>query len=199
VGFRTRQRNGFAETIAAPNQSKMRATTAHYTRGVIRMSEQSGTGVVQITLEGDETEEERERPETFMWCPETQQWILRSLRFDWPYELYESKEAFIEHLNNEETSQNQPSSDDNTDEPERVGSWYDVTISVSVDYRFRIPAWSDHEAKDLAKEWRLDTSPSDSHVVHTDIREVKEITTEDVPDDFDPYGSTLLYEVFEDD
>ena len=159
-------------------------------------SEESITTAVQITLGGEETDEERQRPDTFMWCPETEQWVLRSLRFDWPYDLYESKEAFIDHLNDTEEGGDV---DIETDEPERVGSWYDVTISVSVDYRFRIPAWSEHEAKDLAKEWRFDTSPSDSHVVHTDTREVKEITTQDVPDDFDPYGGELLYEVFEDE
>ncbi|MCU4926939.1 hypothetical protein OB905_13270 [Halobacteria archaeon AArc-dxtr1] len=157
----------------------------------------TASNVVQITLEGDETDNERERPETFLWCPETDQWVLRSLRFDWPYELYESPEAHIEELN--DTSEPDDSGvGDDSDEPERVGAWYDVTISVSVDYRFRIPAWSDHEAKDLAKEWRLDARPADSHVVHTQTREVDEITTEDVPEDFDPYGSELLYEVFED-
>ena len=142
---------------------------------------------VQATLTGGETDSEREKPSTFLWCEETNQHVLRSKRYEWPHELVELDELEDEDEDEEEES-----------EPERVGSWYDVTISVSTDYRFRIPAWDEYTAKDLAKEWRFDASPADSFVIHTDMREIKEITTEEVPDDYDPYGDTRLWEVFED-
>ena len=59
---------------------------------------------VQSTLTGETTEQERERPSTWMWCGETEQWVLRSMRADWPHELFEDKDAFIESLNEGEKS-----------------------------------------------------------------------------------------------
>jgi len=145
----------------------------------------------QQTLTGEDTDGGYRPPETLLECDECGEWVLRSRRFEHPHEVEQSGSAF-------DRSREPLNDDEVTDpEPEPVGAWYDVTISVSVDYRFRIPAWSEHEATDLAEEWRFDATPADSHVVHTETREKSEITTADVPDDFDPYGGTLLHEIFD--
>lgn len=163
------------------------------------MPEKSGDAVVQITLEGDETDDERERPDTFMWCPETQQWVLRSLRFDWPHDLYESPEAFVEHLNDTSEPDDSGLSTDE-DEAERVGGVYEIELSYSVDFRFRIPAWSEHEAKERAADLvDYPNNCADMFQVHSDHREVKELFEDDeiIPDDYDPYGGTPLWEVID--
>jgi hypothetical protein len=148
---------------------------------------------IQTTLTGDETGAEREKPETFMWCDETEQWVLRSLRGTWPYDLYPSPDdvpegrvgfAYVE---------------EDEDEPERAGGIYQIELSYSADFIFNIPAWSEHEAEERAKE--LVDYPhncGDMYHVHTRRTELKELFTDDakVPDDWDPYSGTPLWEVW---
>lgn len=158
------------------------------------------TDVLQETLSGgtqplDDIEELRERPSTFLYCEETDEWVLRSRRFDWPHDLYQSPSDAEDDRDDFTTDP----ADDEDEEPEKIGSWFDVTISVSVDYRFRIPAYSKHEAENIAEERRFDTRPSDSFVVHTTTDERGTITTEDVPEDFDPYGGERLSQVIDAD
>lgn len=160
------------------------------------MSEESaGVEVMQSTLTGGkqllvDIEELRELPDTFVECPECGERVLRSRKFDHEHEIWNAEK-------NIRTSEPDPEEDEE-DEPERVGSWYDITLEYNVTYRFRVPAWTDHQAEDLAKDWRLDAKPADKYHLHTDRREIEEITTEDVPDDWDPCGDTRLWEVFED-
>lgn len=151
--------------------------------------------VLQQTLSGGnqllcDIEDLREIPSTFITCRECGERVLRSRLEEHRHDI-EWYPAGCDPEADEE--------DDDDDEPERVGSWYTVTLSYTVDYRFKIPAWNQHEAKDIAEDWQLDASPADKYLAHTKTREGNEITTADVPDDFDPYGSTLLWEVFEDD
>ena len=157
---------------------------------------------VQSTLTGETTEQERERPSTWMWCGETEQWVLRSMRYDWPHDLYEDQEAFIESLNESE----KPIADilskgdeEEDDEAEKVGGVYEIELSYSVDYRFTVPAWSEHEAEDRAKDLALDASPVEHMHVHTRTDERKELFEDSdmVPDDYDPYGNTPLWMAIE--
>jgi len=151
--------------------------------------------VVQSTLSGGEADAEREKPDTLLWCHETQQYILRSRRHEWPYELYESREAFAESLNNTDGE----ADDDDGDAAERVGGLYNVTLSYTVDYSFTIPAWRENEAKERAELLATDATPSRKEKVHTTHDEVKELfeDSEMVPDGFDPYGNTPLWEAVE--
>lgn len=155
---------------------------------------------VQRTLTGGEAQVERDRPDTFLWCDETEQWVLRSNHYHWPHELYESpSHAWVDSSSNDELDDDQ---DEEDDEPERVGALYEVELSYSVDFRFRIPAWSEHEAKERAGD--LVDYPSncaDMFQVHSDDREIREILSDDeaLPDDFDPYDGTHLWEVYGDD
>lgn len=82
-------------------------------------------------------------------------------------------------------------------EPEQVGSYFDVTLEYTTTYRFRVPAHSKHEAKDIAEDWQLDARPADSYLVHTETREESSIMSTDVPDDWDMCGSELLWEALE--
>ena len=157
---------------------------------------------VQSTLTGETTEQERERPSTWMWCGETEQWVLRSMRADWPHELFEDKDAFIESLNEGEKSISDIlSGDDEDDEAERVGGVYEIELSYSVDYRFTVAAHSEHEAEDRAKELVYDASPSSNMHVHTERSELKELFegSDMVPDDYDPYGNTPLWMAIEEE
>lgn len=158
------------------------------------MSDHVEVEVVQQTLSGGtqllaDIEDLREKPSTMLWCETCEDFILRSRRYEHDHDL-----VTLDELEDDE--------DDvtvTTDEPEEIGAWYDVEIHVSVEYRFRIPAYSKHEAENIAGERRFDTQPADSYVVHTRTDERGTITTEDVPDDYDLYGGTQLWEVFQDD
>lgn len=148
--------------------------------------------IVQTTLGGDTTDEGREKPDTFRWCHDCEEWVLRS-RFGphRDHDYWAQKKAA--------DTGDSGSGEEEDGEPEKVGAWYDITLSYSVDYRFRVPAHTKHQAEEIAKEWKFDAKPADSYHVHTDRREIKEIweDDEDLPDDFDPYGSELLWEAFE--
>jgi hypothetical protein len=125
-----------------------------------------------------------------LWCDETQSWVLRSCRFQWPHELYESPD--------DATDDDSDDDDDGDDEPERVGGMYDITLEYTVTYRFRVPAWSEHEAKDRAEDLQLDARPADSYLIHSEDREVEEIMSDDpkLPDGYDTYGGTPLWDVY---
>lgn len=155
---------------------------------------------VQQTLTGDTTDAERERPTTLVYCPGCDDRLLRSEFRRHEHadeyghiitELVDADENYDVDLEGDEDIENY--------EPERVGAWYDIELSYSVDYRFRVPAWSEHEAEEIAKEWVWDTSPNEQIHVHTRTDELTELFEDDdvVPDDYDPYGSTRLHEVID--
>jgi len=150
-----------------------------------------GVATVQTTFDGDRVEEPRDRPDTFVACAETGQFILRSARHDWPHRTVSLEEWFGSGGDGDTSPY------DEYDADEEVGKWYDITLSYSVDYRFRVPAFTDHRAEEIAKEWKLDARPADSHHVHTDKREVKSIERQDLPGDWDPYGPTPIHEALE--
>lgn len=137
----------------------------------------------QQTLTGDVADSGREHRGTMLWCEDCNTWLLRSDRYEHPHELVE------------DSSDNE----DEEEEPERIGSWYDIEVSYSATYSFRIPAWSDHEAEELAKEWHWGEKPADEHHVHTDKWEVEVIMSDDssLPDDYDQYGKERLVDAIE--
>jgi hypothetical protein len=139
----------------------------------------------QQTLTGEVADEDdRRRPQTMLWCEDCEEFILRSRQHDHPHDLEEIADL----------------EDDEEDEPERVGSIYEITLSYTVDYRFRIPAWSEHEAKERAELLALDATPADKYLVHSKDRELTTIMSdhEKVPDKFDIYDGEPLWEVFGD-
>ena len=156
--------------------------------------------IVQSTLTGETVDQERERPSTFMWCGETEQWVLRSMRADWPYELYEDQEAFVDSLNETEKEIDDIVSTDYEDEEKEVGGVYEITLSYSVDYTFTIPASNEDMAKERASDLKLDAHPSSSHQVHSQTRKTKTLYEDSdiVPDDYELYGSTPLWMAIED-
>lgn len=150
------------------------------------MSEQA-TVHVQQTLTGETTAEPRERPDTWQWCYECESWVLRS--------------AWLPHKDHSEAAEPADDDDDGEqeDEPERAGGVYDITLDYNVTFRFRIPAWSEHEAKDRAKDLVRTGNSADAYLLHSEHRELKEVMTDDpaLPDDFDIYDGTMLWEVYD--
>lgn len=61
--------------------------------------------------------------------------------------------------------------DPTDNEPEQVGSFYTVEVAKTVEYRYTIPAYSEHRAKEKAEERTWDDRPHDSHSVHTRVDE----------------------------
>lgn len=73
-------------------------------------------------------------------------------------------------------------------EPAYLGALYDVTLSYTVEYRFRVAGQSKSAAKDRARDWALDATPADKFLVHTDMDEVAayDESDTDIPDVLDP-------------
>jgi len=129
---------------------------------------------------------------TMITCPKCGDVLLRSRRRDHRHDTKSYR-----HLGNPDSQDDAESVlNDDTDEddgPEELGNWYDIELSYSVTYSFRVPAHSEHRAVDIAKDWKLDARPADGHHTFTRKNERGTITSQDVPDDFDPYGSEPLH------
>jgi hypothetical protein len=153
----------------------------------------------QLTLEGEETDEERVRPSTLLWDDEEEEWVLRSQRAKlWPQELYESPEA-AEEDEDDSSGWVPVGGDDDDDDPMEVGGIYDIELSYSADFRFSIPATSECMAKERAQD--LVDYPyncADMFQVYSRCDERVKLYEDDehVPDDWDPYGGTPLWEVY---
>jgi len=150
---------------------------------------------VQRTFDGGTHEPDfsRVRPDTWVVCPECGDVCRRRDRLEHPHEMVPVSEWRAEQADDSDESPY-----DEYDADEAVGEYYDVTISQSVDYRFRVPAYSEHEAKEVAKDWMLDAQPADARTVHTDTRSVGSIERQDLPDEWDPYGGERIHEVLDD-
>lgn len=156
--------------------------------------------VEQVTLAGETTDAEREKPSTWVYCGQCDEWMLRSQRHAHEHETHDDPEAFAESLV-EEGPGSLPDEDDHEDVtvPEKVGAWYEITLSYSVDYRFRIPATSEKVAEERAEDLKIDARPSSSHQVHTRRQELEAIEPDDMPDDWEPPLGAPLWEVMGDD
>lgn len=154
----------------------------------------------QQTLDGDTTDE----PAVAYWCDRCEQPHLVADfdahgHRDHLYEAPEVAESGVEPLalrGNEDESNELSCEED--DEPEKVGEMFNITLSYSADYNFRVPAWSESQAKDRAKDLMHSAQASDMIHVHTGVDSRKGIYSDDekVPDDYDPYGSEMLWEVY---
>jgi len=151
--------------------------------------------VVQETFDGDTlavgSEKLQHRPNTIVACPQCGAVMLRRQRHDHPHDVL--AEPDDEGDGDEESLDEK----DVGDEPEIEAHWYDITLEYNVTYRLRVPAFSEHRAEEIAKDWHWDEPAADAYHVHTDRRQVSEVTAEDVPDDYDPYGSEPLHEAIE--
>jgi hypothetical protein len=143
---------------------------------------------MQVTLEGTEADDE-DIP-VRVWCADCDEWHLTEDPYNHDHELYQSPDeinAFAEE-------------EDEEDEPEKVGEMFRVELSYSMTYTFKVPAWSEHQAKERAKDLRLvsGVSPSDMFLVHSDTSSLTELYEDNdrVPDDYDPYGSEPLWSVY---
>jgi len=145
--------------------------------------------ITQRTLDGGEllVDDMPERSTTLVTCPTCETIMFIGERHDHPHDVFAEPDD----------GDNEDEDEDEDDWPDNLGAWYDVTLEYSVTYRFRVPAWSDHQAKEVARDWQLDARPADQHSLHSETRHVKDVTPEDVPNDYDPYGSERLYEAIE--
>lgn len=137
----------------------------------------------QQTLAGDEADESREKHGTQVYCWECNEWVIRTRRDDHPHPIVEDADE-----------------DDEESDPERAGGMYEITLSYTVDYQFRIPAWNEHQATKRAEDLvEYPANCADAWQVHSDDREIFEILDDDpnLPDDFDVYGSEMLWEVWD--
>jgi len=146
--------------------------------------------VLQQTLDGGEQllDDLPERETTLVACPQCGDVMFIGDRHSHEHDVLAEPES---------DDDDEKGDDDGDDWPEQLGAWYDVTLEYSVTYRFRVPAWSEHEAKEVARDWQLDAAPADQHSLHSETRHIKDVTPEDVPDDYDSYGSELLHEAIE--
>lgn len=147
--------------------------------------------VVQQTLDGGQQvlDDLPDRSTTLVACPYCGQLMFIGDRHDHPHDVLAEPDGGDDADSDDES--------DDDDWPDELGAWYDVTLEYSVSYRFRVPAWSDHQAKEVARDWQLDAKPADSMELHSKTRHIKDVTPEDVPDDYDPYGSELLHEAID--
>lgn len=149
----------------------------------------------QQTLAGGEADESRTAHGTQIYCWECNEWLIRTRRDEHPHPVVES----VPDDGNGGGGGGGDGGDDGSDEPERAGALYEITLSFSVDYRFRVPAWNEHQAKERAED--LVVYPSnclDAHQVHSRERELEIVMTDDpaVPDDYDPESGVPLHEVY---
>ena len=152
----------------------------------------------QQTLTGEEADE---LPTQF-WCDRCEKPHLVELVTEHEHgaHLYESREV-AEETNLPPLVDRGDEEDEGDDGPEKVGEMFRITLSYTVDYRFRIPAWSESEAKRRAEELHWDVRAADEYLLHSDIDALFDIKDnhEKVPDDYDPYGDKMLWEVYGED
>lgn len=130
----------------------------------------------QKTLTGESTNKPRTRPDTLVKCPECETLLLRSERHDHPHDVIPWS-GFVRSVNDPNGV-----TDDETDEdpePMKMGNWFDITVSYSVDYRFRVPGYDRHDAESIAKAMAWDADPNEHYHVHTDARELDAIYDDD--------------------
>lgn len=142
----------------------------------------------QRTLDGETVEQERVKPQTLWYNPQTGEYVLRSRRFDSDVELVDPTDYFDDGDDNDGVDM---------DADEIIGGVYNVEIHRSVEYRLKLPATSQHRAKEIAEDMVYDETPCDRRTVHTRTRELDDVTRGELPDDYDPYGGERLIDVFE--
>lgn len=162
----------------------------------------------QQTLDGDALEDHsRERPGTFVYCPDCDEWLLRSVQlvhehetFDDPTEVPDEDSTTTTSDNNETTETVDFDTSIEVEADETMGHVFSVELSYSVNFRFDIPAHSEHRAKDRAQELvNIGGNAVDAHQVHSRVNKGNTIYADDdrLPKSWDPYGGTPLWEVYD--
>lgn len=131
---------------------------------------------MQQTLTGEEADE-RQRPETMLWCDECMKYILRSNRHEHPHDL------------TPDASTDTEDEDDSKKDPDEiVGEVFDVTLKMEYTAKARVVAPNQARAEEKAEEMRVagreDVDgdvpvPNYTMLIHTDSRAVKPVTRRD--------------------
>lgn len=161
----------------------------------------------QQTLDGDALEDHsRERPDTFVYCPDCDEWFFRSLQlvhehetFDDPTEAYNEDNTSSSSSDDEEAETVDLDTSIDVKADETMGHVFSVELSYSVDFRFDIPACSEHQAKDRAQDLvNIGGNAVDAYQVHSRVNKGSTIYADDegLPKSWDPYGGTPLWEVY---
>lgn len=152
---------------------------SEHTRNPLTMTPQTTVGV-QTTLSGEQTDHERERPDTFQWCEETEEWVLRSRRFELEYPLYDDPDSVPSDDGNSTTTSLEDDDEDD-DEPREVGGVFSVSLSYDVTYRKEITAANEKQAIELAKDElsHRDDCPVDAIQLHDDATKQETLTEDD--------------------
>lgn len=148
----------------------------------------SAVGTTQMTLGGEEVIDEdvvpRARPETFLYCWETDEWVLRTRQYDFPHKLYTSPKE-RDRIESMDTGPLRVNSghdwEDDENEPREVGGEYDVRLSFSVTYSKTVVASSKDQAEDRARDLLSfsEDAPASADSVHEDVSKVETITEDD--------------------
>jgi len=150
----------------------------------------------QQTLTGEEADE---LPSQF-WCdgcgkPHLVEQITEHEHGEYLYESREAAKAAGTKPLIERGDEDSEEHEDN--EPEKVGEMYRVTLSYTVDYTFRVPASTEYQAKQRAKDLKTDAKASTAMHVHTETDSLTDIFTDSdkLPDGF-RVGDAPLWEVY---
>lgn len=142
------------------------------------MTDESGIAMKQVTLAGEDADE-RVRPETFLWCFECGNFVLRSQRTSHPHELVEDRDvddpdSNIDHGSNSDD-------DDEDDEPRHVADMYRVELVYERRYTVNLPAATESDAKCRAKELHRkgESTQSGGHHIHTTTTKRKAVYEDD--------------------
>lgn len=152
--------------------------------------------LAQQTLDGSTVEmnvRAQERPSTLLHCEECGDFVLRSNRLDHEHDLLDLGGGFEPGRDFGDEDEEHP----DVTVPDKLGGYYEIELSYSVDYTFCVPAHDEHEAEERAKELKWDASPSGGYHVHTKRRKLQDITPEDMPEDWEPPLDAPLWEVFD--
>lgn len=131
--------------------------------------------MTQVTLSGEETDEEYEAPSTMLYCFDCNEYVLRSRRSDHPHDIEGSKP----HSSALADSDPEGPTPEKGSEPEKVGAKYRVRIHTSVEYVMDVYAWDEWEAKRRAGEKRSSAHKMDEFETHTETRELTEVYADD--------------------
>lgn len=135
----------------------------------------------QQTLTG-ETAESRDRPKTMLYCPECDEWILRSRRFDHPHDLFDPDEQDDGPVDTgDDVIAPSDDEEDEEDEPRHVADEYTVELIYERRFSVTLPAVDERNAKERAKELHREgeSRRSGGHHLHTAVSKGKAIYEDD--------------------
>lgn len=136
----------------------------------------------QQTLSGDTTDEGYDRPQTFLWCTQCEDWFLRSARYSHPHELVSSKNSESESSDKGGGGGgDDEDGEDEDEEPREVGGMFTVRKQYNVTFTATVAAGSEEQAESLADDEISITedTPVDAHQVHDEVTKTETLTEDD--------------------